>query len=70
MAVLLLAIAELNAINAYVLHACAMLLVFGRLAHAYGLRHHPGPSWQRVWGMLATFACIVVLAVANIVILY
>ena len=70
MAVLLLAIAELNAIDDYVLHGCAMLLVFGRLAHAYGLRHHPGPSWQRVWGMMATFASIVILAFSNLFILY
>lgn len=70
MAVLLLAIAELNAIHHTVLHGCAMLLVFGRLAHAYGLRHHPGPSWQRVWGMMATFACIIALSVCNLFLLY
>ena len=70
MALLLLAIAELNDIDDYVLHGCGMLLVFGRLAHAYGLRHHPGPSWQRVWGMLATFASIVILAMGNLFILY
>ena len=70
LALILLAIAELNQINHYVLHVCGILLIFGRMAHAYGLRHHPGPSWQRVWGMMATFASIVVLAASNIVILY
>jgi uncharacterized membrane protein YecN with MAPEG domain len=70
LAILLLAIAELNQIHVYVLHVAGILLLFGRMAHAYGLRHHPGPSWQRVWGMLATFACVLVLSSANLFLLY
>lgn len=51
-------------------HVACFLLLFGRLTHAYGLRHHIGASWQRIIGMLSTFASIAILAVANIFWLY
>ena len=69
-ALILLLIAELNSVHPYILHGCAVLLLFGRTIHAYGLRHHVGPSWQRTAGMLGTFACMVSLAVVNVWMLY
>ena len=51
-------------------HLACVLLLFGRLTHAYGLRHHIGASWQRIVGMLSTFVSIAILAVANIFWLY
>jgi len=53
-----------------IVHLACVLLLFGRLTHAYGLRHHIGASWQRVVGMLSTFAAIAILAIANIFWLY
>jgi hypothetical protein len=51
-------------------HLACVVLIFGRLTHAYGLRHHVGASWQRIVGMLSTFISIAILAIANIFWLY
>ena len=50
----------------WVLHVGACALLFGRIAHAYGLRHHNGASWQRVAGMLLTFFAMLFLATTNL----
>ena len=67
---LLILLAELNRSNEVLLHVCGVLILFGRLAHAYGLRHHYGASWQRVLGMCMTFAAILVAAILNLMIFY
>ncbi|WP_026375194.1 MAPEG family protein [Aestuariibacter salexigens] len=51
----LLLVAELNKGAPVFLHLAGASLLFGRVLHAYGLRHHHGASWQRVWGTLLTF---------------
>ncbi|MBT0587490.1 MAPEG family protein [Alteromonas sp. SM 2104] len=61
---------ELNTQYYWTVHIALILLLFGRLAHAYGLRHHSGASWQRVVGMLSTFAAIIVLSGFNLFWLY
>ncbi|MGB2427363.1 MAG: MAPEG family protein [Alteromonas sp.] len=61
---------ELNTDFTLVVHIACVLLLLGRLTHAYGLRHHIGASWQRVVGMLSTFAAILLLGVFNLVWLY
>ena len=61
---------ELNTNYYWVVHGACLLLLFGRLAHAYGLRHHNGASWQRVIGMLSTFAAIIILSSFNLLWLY
>ncbi|GAA6186460.1 MULTISPECIES: MAPEG family protein [Aliiglaciecola] len=66
----LLLVAELNQGNHLILHAIGSLLLLGRIIHAYGLRHHTGVSWQRLWGMLMTFASLVGASVLNILTLY
>ncbi|MEP4891909.1 MAG: MAPEG family protein [Aliiglaciecola sp.] len=66
----LLLVAELNQGNHLILHAIGSLLLLGRLIHAYGLRHHSGVSWQRLWGMLMTFAALIGASVLNILTLY
>lgn len=68
---LLLAVClEINTRFDIVVHIACALLLFGRLTHAYGLRHHIGASWQRVVGMLSTFAAMLILSLANLVWLY
>lgn len=63
---ILLACLESLAPQQWVLHAGACALLFGRLLHAYGLRHHEGVSWQRIAGMLLTFSSMLFLAGTNL----
>ncbi|MBF7073297.1 MAPEG family protein [Glaciecola sp. MH2013] len=63
---ILLAVAEMTSQADIFLHACGILLVYGRSAHAYGLVTKSGPSWGRVSGMLATFACLLGLSLWNL----
>lgn len=67
---LLLFIAESNLSNSIFLHLAGTALLSGRFIHAFGLRRHSGSSWQRVSGMLLTFASLITLSVMNILILY
>ena len=62
----LLMIAEINQVNPLFLHVIGWVLVISRFLHAYGLRHHFGPSWQRGAGILLTFACLLVLSGVNL----
>ena len=66
----LMLVAEINAANTWVLHSAGTALLVGRIIHAYGLRHHSGVSWQRISGMMLTFAALIGLSVQNIVFLY
>ena len=67
---ILLFIAEVNGTNAMMLHICGSALLAGRFIHAFGLRRHAGPSWQRVAGMSLTFLSLLGLSVMNLLILY
>ncbi|WP_166425928.1 MAPEG family protein [Paraglaciecola sp. 20A4] len=67
---ILMLVAEVNMAHEAVLHATGAALVVGRIVHAYGLKHHTGASWQRVSGMLLTFAALIGLSVQNILSLY
>ncbi|NMH61360.1 MAPEG family protein [Alteromonas ponticola] len=49
-----------------VMHIGASALLFGRILHAYGLRHHDGASWQRFIGMIMTFISMLLLAGTNL----
>lgn len=69
-AMILMLVSELNQGNYWFLHACGVTLLFGRLLHAYGLRHHVGKSWQRFSGVLMTFIVILALAVNCLATLY
>jgi uncharacterized protein len=62
-ALLLLALAE--SLNTYIwaLHAAGIMLVVGRVAHAYGLSAFTGSSTGRVGGMVLTLTAIGVLGV-------
>lgn len=61
-AVVLLALMELQRAPAFLLHALGLVLLAGRLAHAYGVSQ-PNENFRfRVTGMMATFATLVIAA--------
>lgn len=66
----LMLVAEINLANSWLLHSVGTALLLGRIIHAYGLRHHSGLSWQRISGMVLTFAALIGVSVQNIVFLY
>lgn len=66
-ALILFAAYELHHGQTITLHALGGLLVTGRFLHAMGLGKSIGVTWQRMWGMLATFFVILFLALANII---
>ena len=67
---ILLFVAEVNLSNSIILHLAGTALLSGRFLHAFGLRRHSGSSWQRISGMLLTFASLLTLSVMNILVLY
>ena len=67
---ILMLVAELNHANYWLLHAVGVSLLIGRNIHAYGLRHHTGASWQRIYGMLLTFGSLLAVSIQNILFLY
>lgn len=67
LALLLLALAELNGLSAVVLHLAGLILLLARIAHAYGFLATQGQySRGRFFGTLATWLLILGLAVANL----
>lgn len=62
----LLLVAELTSQADIFLHVCGALLVYGRVAHAYGLVTKTGASMGRISGMLATFAVLLALSLWNL----
>jgi len=61
-AVVLLALMELQRAPAFLLHALGLVLLVGRLAHAYGVSQEKENFRFRVTGMMATFATLVIAA--------
>ena len=59
---LLLLILELNQTAPILLHVFGILLIVGRLFHAWGVSHHSGLSPGRMIGVLVTFGLIGVMA--------
>ena len=66
----LMLVAELNHAHFMLLHLVGACLLIGRVVHAYGLRHHSGASWQRVYGMLLTFGALSAISIQNVAFLY
>lgn len=64
--IILLLVAELTSQADIFLHICGIVLLYGRVAHAYGLTTKSGPSLGRVSGMLATFGALFALSVWNL----
>jgi uncharacterized protein len=55
---LLMALAESMAPPRPIVHLVGIILVAGRLLHAYGLSQTPQILRYRVWGMMATFTAL------------
>lgn len=66
MAVILMALAELQGAPAFTLHAVGLLLLGGRLVHAFGVSREPENYRLRVTGMALTFTALIMGAMANL----
>ena len=64
LALVLLLIAEIQGTGAYALHSLCVILIVGRVLHAYGVgqEHEPAPFIHRVLGMALTFGVILMAA--------
>jgi uncharacterized membrane protein YecN with MAPEG domain len=63
---ILLASAELSGAGAGTLHAIGILLIVGRMLHAWGLAQSRGTSFGRAAGIVLTVAALVFGIVANL----
>lgn len=68
-ALILLAVAEVNTNAGAFLHIPGGILLLGRLLHGYGLITNSGVSKPRIYGSLCTFAVIIGLSVYNLAII-
>ena len=66
LALLLMALAELQHLPDWLIHAIGILLLVGRATHAYGVGCEPELPRARVLGMALTFAALGTGAVANL----
>jgi uncharacterized protein len=58
-ALILMAIVELNGAEAWNIHALGLVLIIARVLHAHGLENTPGKSFGRAAGVLGTTAVII-----------
>ena len=61
---LLLLFMEMNGAAVWMIHACGLLLIVGRLCHYYGLKNREF-AWRRN-GMAASYISLVVMVMVNI----
>ena len=66
LALLLMALAELQGLPHGMIHAIGILLLVGRATHAYGVGREPEVFRARILGMALTFAALGTGAVANL----
>ena len=66
LALILMALAELQDLPGWTIHLIGALLAVGRLAHAYGVSQAPQNMKLRVLGMVTTMAAMVTGAAANL----
>jgi hypothetical protein len=67
LALLLMALAELQNLPDWMIHAIGIFLLVGRVAHAYGVGSEPETPRARVFGMALTFVALGAGAVGNLV---
>lgn len=63
---ILLGMAELQGAPGWVLHLLGLMLLSGRVLHAWGLGHTPQVVNARIAGMVLTFSMLGLCALANI----
>ena len=61
-ALLLIAMAELNGVHALIIHALGAALLLGRLSHAWGVRQMRETFFFRVFGMAMSLTTIAIAA--------
>lgn len=66
LALVLMALAEVQGQPGWTIHLIGALLTIGRAAHAYGVSQAPQILKLRILGMVTTIAAIVIGAVANL----
>jgi hypothetical protein len=66
LALLLLALAEVNGLPGWALHALGVALLAGRVLHATGIAREPEEFRWRVLGMSLTFTMLIAAAAANL----
>lgn len=66
-ALLLIALVELQGAGGWLVNLLGLMLLAGRVAHAYGFGRVPQIVILRQIGMLLTFAAILIAAIANLV---
>ena len=64
LALLLIGLAESLKVSPMLLHACGIVLLLGRLVHAFGVSQETEDLRLRVTGMMATFGVILAAAAA------
>ncbi len=66
-ALILLALAELNGVNGLLIHLCGASLLIARVAHAWGFKAgFGGTHTGRYWGTVLTWVSILALCVINL----
>lgn len=65
-AILLIAIAELQSANTILLSVCGGLFIIGRGMNAYGVSRYSGQSFGRYYGTILSWFIMVSLAILNI----
>ncbi len=66
LAIVLMALAELQDTSVWILHFIGVVLIAGRLVHAYGVSQEPERIKLRVAGMVLTFTALITGALANL----
>lgn len=66
LALILLACAEINGVNRFLLALLALAFVAGRIMHPVGIRDAQAPFKMRVMGMQLTLVSMLALAVVNV----
>lgn len=59
MALILMAVVELNGAEAWNIHSLGVVLLISRILHAHGLETTPGKSFGRAAGVIGTSAVII-----------
>lgn len=67
LALIVMGLGELNGVSAHIVYWVGMVLVAGRLLHAYGMfSGHGGPHLARLLGILMTWGSMAVMAVFTV----
>lgn len=69
LSIVLLLILELNYLTPWLLHCFGVMLIVGRLLHAWGMSSRAGPSRGRFYGILLTWSTLILMVVVNLLVI-